>query len=130
MVYGRVFAVGGCVALAAQFLCGAYRSLGCGNADAISFTIMTLGVMGALFSENALYRTIEQVGGMGAVVPISGLSALVADRALKAVCFRGGYSCPYNHVIVVTHDVLGVLKRFIPGFLLSLGLAVIFALTV
>lgn len=81
----RAFGIGGMLAVAAQLLVEMWTALGADAADAVSFMMMTLGVLGAIVAGSGPYRALERLGGMGAAMPISGLASLVADRVEAAV---------------------------------------------
>lgn len=121
----QTFTVGGLFALIAEFVCGAYRLLGCTEADAVSFMMMTLGIAGALAAGSRWYRVVEDAGGLGAALPISGLASLVADRVAERVEEREKGVSLARTAYAAFSGAGSVLFNFVSGIALGVVLALV-----
>lgn len=121
----RTFTVGGLFALIAEVVCGAYRLLGCTEADAVSFMMMTLGIAGAFAAGSYWYRAVEDAGGLGAALPISGLASLVADRVAERVAEREEGVSLERTAYATFSGTGSVLINFVPGIALAAVLALV-----
>ena len=121
----QAFIVGGLFALVAEVVCGSYRMLGCAEADAVSFMMMTLGVAGALAAGSRWYRAAEGAGGLGTALPISGLASLVADRVAERVGEREEGTSLIHLVRAALSGVGSVLINFVPGIAVAIVLALV-----
>ena len=121
----RAFIAGGLFALVAEVVCGSYRMLGCAEADAVSFMMMTLGVAGALAAGSRWYRAVEDAGGLGAALPISGLASLVADRVAERVAEREEGTPLIRMARAALVGAGSVLINFVPGIAVAIVLTLI-----
>jgi len=73
------FVVGGALATVGQALSGLYVALlGPASPFVAALTLVSMGLLGAVLFALSLYQRIEKVGGFGAMLPFSGMTAAIA----------------------------------------------------
>ncbi len=78
------FAVGGTIASVGQVLLMFYQSLGLSMSDAVSVTLATLILLGAVLTATGLYDKSCRWAGAGVLIPISGLANVMVAPAIEA----------------------------------------------
>lgn len=78
------FAVGGIIASVGQVLLMFYQGLGLSMSDAVSVTLATLILLGAIFTAIGLYDETSRWAGAGLLIPISGLANVMVAPAIEA----------------------------------------------
>lgn len=80
--YVGAFLTGGGIGVVGQVLLRLYTALGCTMLAAVYGMILTLAVLGAILTLSGVYQKITGFGGMGAMMPMSGLSGGIAETVM------------------------------------------------
>lgn len=81
----RAFAIGALIGLVSELLFALWRALlGDGCVWNMPLTLVSLGALAAALYTFGIYQKIEACGGMGAVLPFSGLVSAVATSYVNA----------------------------------------------
>ena len=76
--YVWTFIVGGAIGAVGQVILKIYFSLGLSPIDAIQLMVLTMAIIGAVLTVAGVYGKLTELGGMGAMMPMCGLSAGIA----------------------------------------------------
>lgn len=115
----RAFITGGVLSAVGQLVLLALRAAGLPEGEAISGMMILLGAAGALATRSGAYQRLETFGGMGAMLPVSGLAAGISEAVGARRETRGrGWRAALGGAGAVA-------RNFAPGFVLALVLAVL-----
>ncbi len=102
------FVIGGIIGCASECFYAFWRFLlGAQSPWLMSLTLVTLGVVAGILYVFGVYRKLEKVGAMGAVLPFSGLVSAVAGSYLAA-SEKGGTRAGIKAGVLFFLYVLGV----------------------
>ena len=76
--YVYTFIIGGAIGAVGQVILKLYFSIGLKPLDAIQLMVLTMAVLGAVLTVLGVYGKLTELGGMGAMMPMCGLSAGIA----------------------------------------------------
>ena len=79
----RAFVVGGLICVIGEALARLYIHLGMEEANAYTFTAITLIFLAALLTGLNVYDKLSQIGKAGALIPITGFSNAVTSPAME-----------------------------------------------
>lgn len=86
----RAFVVGACIGLVSEVLFALWRMLlGAASIWIMPLTLVSLGAIAAILYVFDIYQKLEAFGGMGAVLPFSGLVSAVATSYVNAAQNEG-----------------------------------------
>lgn len=86
----RAFVVGACIGLVSEVLFALWRALlGAASMWIMPLTLVSLGALAAILYVFGIYQQLEAFGGMGAVLPFSGLVSAVASSYVNAAQNEG-----------------------------------------
>lgn len=115
----RAFVVGACIGLVSELLFAMWRAiLGAESMWNMPLTLVSLGALAAILFSFGIYQKLEAFGGMGAVLPFSGLVSAVASSYVLAAK-NGGTKVGVIAGIKFFLYVIGI------GTVLSVGIALV-----
>ncbi|UWG96642.1 SpoVA/SpoVAEb family sporulation membrane protein [Dehalobacter sp. DCM] len=103
------FVVGGIFSVIGQFLANVYTSaLGPGNPLIDIFTLISLGLIGAVLYITGIHQKIEKFGGYGTILPFNGFAAAVAGTFSTAKAQAGTSAAGIKAAVSLVVYVLGI----------------------
>ena len=80
--YAGAFVVGGGIGVVGQLFLNLYLAAGLSMLAAVYGMILTLAVLGVILTLTGVYQKLTGLGGMGAMMPMSGLSGGIAETVM------------------------------------------------
>ena len=72
--YLGAFVVGGCIGVTGQIIMEIYLYLGLSPLTSMQLMVFTIAVIGSVLTIFGVYQKLTDIGGMGAMMPMSGLA--------------------------------------------------------
>ena len=115
--------VGGCIGVICQICMLALGSLGLDTLFVLFWTIFITGTIGALMTLPGWYAKLEEFGGFGAILPLSGLAAALAGLHFQLRTAGKSVAASYGGVWAFFLKVTGpgIIVAIITGAVMALA---------